>query len=629
MEVTIDSKYLVFPVNELAKDKTVRFCLEGEEVYSIGPQSLSYRGEQFFLNGKPFRILSGAMHYFRVPREYWRDRLLKLKACGLNTVETYACWSLHEREEGVFDFSDRLDVREYVRLARELGLFVILRPGPYICSEFDWGGLPSWLLRYPGLQVRCANPLFLEKTARYLERLMREVEDFLPQRQGNILMVQVENEYGSYGNDQAYLQELAGIYRRLGVSAMLFTSDGPNDLMISGGSLPECLVAANFGSRPEEAFAVVRRRRPNQPLFCGEFWDGWFDHWYDAHHARDAAETAQTVDKMLEMGASINLYMFHGGTNFGFCNGANDDGAYQPTVTSYDFDALLNQAGDRTPKYEAIREVLERRFGKAPCEGRPDAKKAAYGACELTEAADLLGQYSGLTGGREVRESRGLLTMEEVGQDFGFLLYRTVVRGPFERSRLYAPKVRDRAQVFIDGEPAGVWERDRRSDEIYLEMKEGESRILEILVENMGRVNYGPAFQEERKGLPGGVILGYQLLFGWEVVPLPMEDLSALRYGEIREVSAGRAGRPRFLRGTLRIEGEACDTYLRTDGLTKGVAYVNGHNLGRYWSVPPTKTLYVPGAYLRPGDNEVVLLELQPGDAREGYRVCFTDAPEL
>ena len=203
------------------------------------------------------------------------------------------------------------------------------------------------------------------------------------------------------------------------------------------------------------------------------------------------------------------------------------------------------------------------------------------------------------------------------------------MRGPFERSRLYAPKVRDRAQVFIDGEPAGVWERDRRSDEIYLEMKEGESRILEILVENMGRVNYGPAFQEERKGLPGGVILGYQLLFGWEVVPLPMEDLSALRYGEIREVSAGRAGRPRFLRGTLRIEGEACDTYLRTDGLTKGVAYVNGHNLGRYWSVPPTKTLYVPGAYLRPGDNEVVLLELQPGDAREGYRVCFTDAPEL
>lgn len=629
MEVTIDSKYLVFPVNELAKDKTVRFCLEGEEVYSIGPQSLSYRGEQFFLNGKPFRILSGAMHYFRVPREYWRDRLLKLKACGLNTVETYACWSLHEREEGMFDFSDRLDVREYVRLARELGLFVILRPGPYICSEFDWGGLPSWLLRYPGLQVRCANPLFLEKTARYLERLMREVEDFLPQRQGNILMVQVENEYGSYGNDQAYLQELAGIYRRLGVSAMLFTSDGPNDLMISGGSLPECLVAANFGSRPEEAFAVVRRRRPNQPLFCGEFWDGWFDHWYDAHHARDAAETAQTVDKMLEMGASINLYMFHGGTNFGFCNGANDDGAYQPTVTSYDFDALLNQAGDRTPKYEAIREVPERRFGKAPCEGRPDAKKAAYGACELKEAADLLGQYCGLTGGREVRESRGLLTMEEVGQDFGFLLYRTVVRGPFERSRLYAPKVRDRAQVFIDGEPAGVWERDRRSDEIYLEMKEGESRILEILVENMGRVNYGPAFQEERKGLPGGVILGYQLLFGWEVVPLPMEDLSALRYGEIREVSAGRAGRPRFLRGTLRIEGEACDTYLRTDGLTKGAAYVNGHNLGRYWSVPPTKTLYVPGAYLRPGDNEVVLLELQPGDAREGYRVCFTDAPEL
>lgn len=597
---------------------------------TIGPQSLSYQGEQLYLNGKPFRILSGAMHYFRVPREYWRDRLLKLKACGLNTVETYVCWNLHEREEGAFDFSGRLDVREYIRLARELGLFVILRPGPYICSEFDWGGLPAWLLRYPGLRVRCADPLFMEKTARYLERLMREVEAFMPDRQGNILMVQVENEYGSYGNDRAYLQGLSEIYRRLGVSAMLFTADGPNDLMLNGGNLPDCLAAVNFGSKPEEAFAVLRKWRPNQPLLCGEFWDGWFDHWHEAHHTRDAAETAQCIDQMLEMGASINLYMFHGGTNFGFCNGANDDGAYQPTVTSYDFDALLNQAGDRTAKYEAIRDVLERRFGQAPCGSISDAEKAAYGACPLTEAADLLSQYPRLSDGRAAMRSSSTLTMEEAGQDFGFILYRTVVHGPFERSRLYAPRVCDRALVYIDGERAGVWERGGRADEIHLALREGESCVLEILTENMGRVNYGAAFAEERKGLPGGVILGFQHLFGWEIVPLPLETLSGIRYEALRQIAPGHRGRPLFLRGQLPIEGEAHDTFLRTDGLTKGAVYVNGHSLGRYWAVPPTKTLYVPGVYLHSGDNEVVVLELEPGSGvRDGCCVCFTDVPEL
>ena len=327
---------------------------------------LTYNDKTFLMDGKPYTILSGAMHYFRIPREYWHDRLLKLKEIGFNTVETYTAWNLHEREEGVFDFTGMLDVAAYVDEAAALGLNVILRPGPYICSEWEFGGLPAWLLRYDDMAIRCADPLFIEKVRRYYHALFDELRPRLATNGGNIIMVQIENEYGSYGNDKDYLNAVVDIYRECGVDVTLFTSDGACWWMLGGGTLPDYLCVANFGSHPKENFAMLEKFRPDQPKMCGEYWVGWFDHWYEEHHVREPEEIAALFRDMLDAGASLNFYMFHGGTNFGFMNGANHGGKYEPTITSYDYNALLSEAGDLTPAYHAVRKIIEEYFGALP-----------------------------------------------------------------------------------------------------------------------------------------------------------------------------------------------------------------------------------------------------------------------
>ena len=580
---------------------------------------LTWSDGSFYLDGERFRVLSGAIHYFRVPREYWRDRLLKLKACGLNAVETYVCWNLHERREGEFDFSGMLDIAAFVRTAKELGLYVVLRPGPYICAEWDWGGLPSWLLNYPNMKLRCYDKVFLAKLRRFFAALFDELAPYLRGPEANILMVQVENEYGSYGSDHRYLREIADIYRECGVDCLLFTSDGPNDLMLSGGTLDGLTAAANFGSDPDAAFEALRRFRPDQPPLCGEYWCGWFDHWYEAHHTRPVEEAARVYDRMLELGASVNIYMFHGGTNFGFTNGANYDGVYQPTVTSYDYGAPLTEAGDLTELYQRIKASIERRVGPVPEIEVRNSEKAAYGRIRLTEAAPLFDTLPKLS--RPIT-SAAPLTMEEAGQDFGYILYRSVFHGPKGRQKLEIDDVRDRAHVFVDGALRGIIERDRRGDEIWLELGAGEAARVDILVENMGRVNYGSRITGERKGILGGVRLERQYQFDWEMWPLTLEDLSAMRYRPLN----GAVRVPALLRGEFTVEGEPRDTFLRTDGLSKGVVFVNGHNLGRYWRTPPTKTLYLPAPYLREGRNEVVVFETDGVDVPE---VTSVATPEL
>lgn len=350
---------------------------------------LCYQGEQFLLDQKPFRFLSGTIHYFRVTPDYWEDRLKKLRACGFNAVETYTCWNLHERQEGRFDFSGGLDVARFVQTAQKLGLYVILRPGPYICAEMDFGGLPSWLLNRPGLALRCNNPLFLQKVAAYYKQLFDRLRPYLGENGGNIIAVQVENEYGSYGNDKDYLRAVVQIYRDNGVNEFFFTSDGPNQLMLGGGSLPEYLATANFGSRGKEHFDTLRRFAPERPVMCTEFWNGWFDHWYEQHHRRESDETAGQLEQMLRDGGSVNLYMFHGGSNFGFTNGANHDGCYQPTVTSYDYDCPVSECGDLTEKYFAIKRVAEQYMGKAPDLQVGNLPKHDYGRVQLTQQTPL------------------------------------------------------------------------------------------------------------------------------------------------------------------------------------------------------------------------------------------------
>ena len=573
---------------------------------------LTIENGQFFLDGKPFRILSGAMHYFRIPPEYWEDRMLKLKQCGFNTLETYCCWNLHERKPGTFDFTGRLNLVKYIETAQQLGLHVILRPGPYICAEWDFGGLPAWLLR-DNIPLRCNDPRFLSRLRPYLLEVFKLVKPLLCTNGGNILAMQVENEYGSYGNDPDYMTAVNAIYDEGGIDCLRFTSDGGNDWMLSGGTLPNLPAAVNFGSHAKENFRALRDFREGDPKFCGEFWCGWFDHWYEEHHTRAVEDITAATKELLDTGASLNFYLFHGGTNFGFLNGANHTGTeYQPTVTSYDYCALLSESGDLTPAYHSIRTLL----GAAEPLTVTDSPKAAYGKIRLTEQAALLPQAERLSTPVHSAQTQ---TFEELGLDFGFLLYRTTLRGPFSGVSLELGRVHDRALVFLDGRHIGTVERSRRRDAMPLKLAAGERARLEILVENMGRVNYGSKLLD-RKGLLDGVRLGWQFHFGWELLPLPMENLSGLQWSDSAEG-------PRFLRGTLTIGETPRDTFLKLPGFTRGFVLVNGFNIGRFYNpAGPQRTLYVPAPLLRPGENEIVVFE---SDGLSEPVVEFVATPEL
>ncbi len=563
----------------------------------------SYKGKDFTMDGKPYRIISGAMHYWRIVPEYWEDRLKKLKACGFNTLETYTPWNLHERREGEFDFSGNLDIVKYIELAEKLGLNVIVRPGPYICSEFDFGGLPSWLLRYPDMQLRCNDPQYLAKVKPYYRELLSRIRPHLCTNGGGVIMVQIENEYGSYGDDKEYLRAVADIYRECGIDCLLFTSDGPSYWMLSGGTLPEYLSVANFGSKPEEAFGLLSDFRPDQPSMCGEFWCGWFDHWSEPHHVRGADDTAATMKRMLDMGASFNFYMFHGGTNFGFTNGANHEGEYLPTVTSYDYCAPLSEAGDLTPTYYRVRNIITEFTGEKPSlAGIADTPKAAYGRVVLTEKAPLLKNLDNLA---KPVHTPAPMCMEELGQDFGYVLYSSIAEGPSEELPLELGHVHDRANIYINGEFAGIRERTGRRDDIMIKLGKGEQVKLELLVENCGRINYGTRLFD-RKGILGGIRFGQKFHFGWDAYCLRMEDLSGLRY----ERDTACDGRAAFLRGYLDISGRPADTFIRLDGFHKGFVKINGFNLGRYWNDKgPQRTLYVPAPVLHEGKNELVVFE--------------------
>jgi beta-galactosidase len=563
--------------------------------FSTGPRD-------FLLDDQPFRILAGAMHYFRIPPQSWRDRLEKLKALGLNTLETYVAWNLHEPRAGVFDFSGWLDLEAYVRLAGELGLKVIVRPGPYICSEWEFGGLPGWLLKDRGMQVRCCYPPYLAAVDRFFDQLLTRLAPLQITRGGPIIAMQVENEYGSYGNDAAYLRHLEEGLRARGIDVLLFTSDGPSDEMLQYGTLGHIHKTANYGSHAKEAFAKLREYQPEGPLMCTEFWNGWFDHWGERHHTRPAQDAAKALDEILSTGASVSLYMFHGGTNFGFMSGANaaPGPRYQSDVTSYDYDSPLDEAGNPTPKFAAFREVIARHTGKAPLPIPASTPAASFGRVELTESAGLMEQLDALS---NPVQSGPTLPMEALDQNYGLIFYQTRVSGPRTSTPLRILGLHDRAQVFQDGKPVGILARERPLKTLKLEVGQAGMQ-LDVLVENLGRVNYGPELND-RKGIDGGVIFGQQYLFGWTIRPLPLDDLSRLTYAPLLP-----ARYPAFLRGSIEVD-KPVDTYLALPGWTKGVAWVNGFNLGRYWRRGPQKTLYIPGTLLRTGQNELVVLELE------------------
>ncbi|WP_405608961.1 beta-galactosidase [Streptomyces sp. NBC_00076] len=579
--------------------------------------ALTTSSDGFLLHGEPFRILSGALHYFRVHPDQWADRLRKARLMGLNTVETYLPWNLHEPEPGTLVLDGLLDLPRFLRLARAEGLHVLLRPGPYICAEWDDGGLPAWLIADPGIRLRTSDPRFTDALDRYLDQLLPPLRPYLAANGGPVIAVQVENEYGAYGDDTAYLKHVEQALRSRGVDELLFTCDQANSAHLTAGSLPGTLSTGTFGGRVDEHLAALRAHQSEGPLMCAEFWIGWFDHWGGPHHVRSAEEAAANLDRLLSAGASVNIYMFHGGTNFGFTNGANHHHTYAPTVTSYDYDAPLTESGDPGPKYHAFREVIAR-HAPVPDEPAPaPGPKLPPVTVDLDHRAPLLPYARALEG---VVRAQDPVTMNELGVHGGHVLYRTTLPAAGDGLLHFEGGVGDRAQVFVDGAAVGVLERERRDETLPVRVPHAGA-VLEVLVENQGGVNYGPRIGAP-KGLLGPVSFQGAALHGWECRPVPLGDLDALPFAPSDAV---RDAVPAFHRGTFEVDTPA-DTFLALPGWTKGQAWVNGFHLGRYWNRGPQQTLYVPGPVLRPGANELVLLELH---ATTGTRAQLTDTADL
>jgi len=584
-----------------------RLAALGAMVAALGAQAAAPHfavvGDHFELDGKPYVIRAGDMHYARIPRAFWRERLQQARAMGLNTVTTYVFWNLHEPEPGQFDFSGNLDLAAFIRTAREAGLNVVLRPGPYVCAELDFGGFPAWLLRTPGLRVRSMDPRYLQATARYFKRVAQEVAPLLSSRGGPVLMAQVENEYGSYGEDHAYMAAIQQQLRDAGFDLPLFTSDGPDPVLLDHGTLPGVTAVVNFDGPLDEvknAFAQLASFRQHVPRMAGEYWAGWFDHWGERRHQTSPRMAADAVDWMLGQGISFNLYMAHGGTSFGWQPGANSQGAvYQPDTTSYDYDAAIDEAGRPTAKFYAIREAIARHLApgeQLPELPKPSASTIAVPRFTLDESVALVDALPQPIASRLPRN------MEAYGQGYGFIVYRKRFAGGAS-GKLDLGAVRDYAHVLADGVTVATLDRRRDEHAADIDLKPGG--MLDVVVENMGRVNFGPMLADERKGLTRGVTLGGKPLLDWEVFPMPLADLSGLRFAHGAPARRG----PAFWRGHFRI-GAPGSTFLDTRMLGKGHVWVNGHHLGRYWRIGPQQSLFLPAPWLREGDNEIIVLDL-------------------
>lgn len=558
--------------------------------------------DRFYLDGEPFKIISGSIHYFRVVPEYWRDRLEKLKALGCNTVETYIPWNMHEPEKGCFNFDGMLDVERFIKLAGDLGLYVILRPSPYICAEWELGGLPPWLLAEDGMRFRVYYPPYLRHVREYYQVLMEKLRPLQIDNGGPVIMMQIENEYGSYANDKKYLHWLRDLIRELGITVPLCTSDGPTHDMLHGGTIDGVLATANFGSRVEEAFDYLSKFRPDSPLMCMEFWIGWFDAWGNEKHMTGDLEMAvRELDKMLELG-NVNFYMFEGGTNFGFMNGANYYDHLTPDVTSYDYDAILTEDGQITEKYRRFKEVIAKYREIPEVELTTEIKRVDYGVLPVQEKTGLFSVLEDLS---SPIENTFPQPMEKLGQSYGYILYRSDLRTEEQIRRLQLRGANDRAQVFVDRKPAVTLMDRELLEEKELDVSFKRGADMDILVENLGRVNFANRLEEQRKGIAGGVWLNGHWHNGWKQYPLPLDNLDKLDFSK-----GYQEGLPGFYRFTFQAE-EIGDTFLDFEGWGKGVAFVNGVNIGRFWEIGPQKRLYIPGPLLKPGTNEIILFETE------------------
>lgn len=560
----------------------------------------------FLLDGAPFQIRAGEMHPARIPAEYWRHRIRMAKAMGLNTIATYVFWNYHETAEGQFDFSTgNRDIVRFMRMVAEEGMWVLLRPGPYVCAEWDFGGLPTYLLRDPDLRIRSMYPRYIAASDRYIARLAREVKPLLVTNGGPVLMVQIENEYGSYGNDRQYITHLHDTWRRHGINVPFYTADGPAAFAIEAGHVPGAALGLDPGAS-EADWQVARRTVPGVPVFSSETYPGWLTHWGEAWAAPSVESLKKEMDFLLGTKKSFSLYVVHGGTNFGFTAGANSGGkGYEPDLTSYDYDAPIDEQGRPTAKYHLLREQI----GKALPPGEslaPIPEPVPATVVPTFAMAPYASLWNHLPAPIAAVHPR---PFEYYGQNQGLVLYKTTLVGR-KSGTLTITNLHDFATVFVDGAFVGTIDRRLGQKSIELPRTTAANPVLEILVEGMGHINYGQDMID-RKGITDRVTLSGMTLMHWQVHLLPLTDawLRALPQDAAPGTRPGM-----FFRGTFTMETPT-DTYIDMTGYKKGVVWVNGHNLGRYWDIGPQHRLYAPATVLKAGRNEVVVLDLLKTDA--------------
>lgn len=563
----------------------------------IETRTVSLSNGQFNINGKQTQIISGDLHYARIPRAYWRDRLLRMKAMGLNAVTTYVFWNLHEPAQGTYDFTGGNDVAAFIREAQAVGLFVILRPGPYVCAEWEMGGFPSWLLKNKETLVRTSDPRFMVPAATWMRRLGRELAPLQYTKGGPIIAVQIENEYGSFGHDQRYLEQVHQMVVSSGFdSSVLFTSNGIKD--IKRGSIPGIATVVNFGpGEAKKAFKALYQFQSGLLMMSGEYWAGWFDAWGGHHHVGNIAQEAQELEWMLRQGYSVNLYMFHGGTSFGWMNGADSTffHRYMPDVTSYDYDAALDESGRATAKFYAFKKVIEAHNGTTAPQLAPELPVAAIGAVPLSESASLWDNLP------KPVVSHELLTMEDLDQSFGYILYRKILRETSD-GELVIDGLHDYAEIYLDGERVGNLDRRLGEQSLWLKIKKSHVR-LDILVENTGRIGHSHELQKERKGVTKQIVFNSVALKDWQIFSLPMSQRSDIKYA--KKLCDG----PCFYRASFVVNTRA-DTFLDTRELSKGFVWINGQALGRFWEIGPQRTLYLPAPFLATKENLLEVFDL-------------------
>jgi len=555
----------------------------------------------FLLEEQTIMFFSGEIHPSRVPREYWQDRLRMIRAMGMNSISIYMFWNVHEPYPGEYNFRGNADIAEFIRLAQKEGLWVMLRPSPYVCAEWEFGGYPWWLLKEEGLKVRSKDPRFLNAYRNYVMELGKHLASLQIQHGGPIIMVQIENEYGFYGSDKEYLALNRDILREAGFTCDLFTCDPP--YTIDAGHLTGIYAAVNGGVKPKDVIETQNRINGSGPYFISEWYPAWFDVWGKKHHTSPVEVFTNYLDSVFNYGISLNMYMAHGGSNFGFMNGANYDTymPYQSQIQSYDYDAPINEAGNPTPKFFAYRELVKK---YAP-EGYyipdvPEPKKS------ITIAPFRLDQVSFIENFKPdpIRSERPL-SFEDINQGYGYVLYETNL--PSGQGWLKIKELRDYGIVLLNNQRIGIVDRRTKLDSVYLSVP-SEGAKLSLFIENLGRINFGTFLTDNRKGITEAVYFNGKEVLNWEIFGFPFDNLGVFKFEQVQQIEQ-QTKWPLLRKGEFHLK-EVADTYLDMQEFGKGSVWVNGYHIGRYWHIGPQQTLYIPAPWLKRGKNEVIIFEM-------------------